>query len=161
VAAGQRKSVTVTVEAGWRPPSPTRRVVRRSACPPRALTGGQSRSLNVTHEQHVVPLTWDDARSRRSRTCPERPYKAEDGGSSPSAPTIGDNDFRACYARLDNVCGRWVREKSVRFAARFPKRPMGKSCGRTASPLEGVGTGRTRVWERFGARFGVAGPVGI
>ena len=45
-------------------------------------------------------------------------YKAEDGGSSPSAPIIGDNDVRACYARLDNVGGRWVREKSVRFAAR-------------------------------------------
>ena len=49
-------------------------------------------------------------------------YKAEDGGSSPSAPTIEDNDLRACYARFANVCWRWVREKSVRCAARLSRR---------------------------------------
>ena len=46
-----------------------------------------------------------------------RPYKAEDGGSSPSAPTIGDNILRACYALSENDCGHWVREKSVRCSS--------------------------------------------
>jgi hypothetical protein len=31
------------------------------SCPPRALTGGHSRSLGVTHEEHIDRLTWDDA----------------------------------------------------------------------------------------------------
>jgi hypothetical protein len=61
--------------------------VGRPACAPRALTGGQSRSLNVTHVQHGDPLTWGDARNRRSRTWPEGPYKAEVAGSRPAAPT--------------------------------------------------------------------------
>ena len=58
-----------------------------SACPPRALTGGHSRSLKVTHVQHSDRLTWEDARSRRSRTRLRGPYKAEVAGSRPAAPT--------------------------------------------------------------------------
>jgi len=60
---------------------------RSISCPPRALTGGHSRSLGVPHEEHEVGLTWAFARSRRSRRCLKRPYKAEVAGSRPAAPT--------------------------------------------------------------------------
>ena len=41
-------------------------------------------------------------------------YKAEDGGSSPSAPTSKDNILRGCDARGEGRAELQVRQKSVR-----------------------------------------------
>jgi len=43
-----------------------------------------------------------------------RPYKAEDGGSSPSAPTSNDNILRGCDAPGEGWADVQVRQKSVR-----------------------------------------------
>jgi hypothetical protein len=58
------------------------------------------------------------------RDVPVRVHTAEAAGSKPAAPTTTDNILRACYAPFENLRGRWVREKSVRSAARLPRRPM-------------------------------------
>ena len=114
------------------------------ACPPRALTGGHSRSLNVAHAQHADRLTWDDARSRRSRRRLKGPYKAEDGGSSPSAPTSTDNILRGCDVPGEGWAELEVRQKSVGGSkcsegSRLWVATPAERCVRTSPRLQGDG----------------------
>src|SRR6266511_2571041 len=79
-----------------------------SACPPRALTGGQQRSSTGAHGNEKLTLTSSFASVCSSAPYNDRPYKTEDGGSSPSVPTTN---------RL--VSGRFLGASASRSIAKF------------------------------------------
>ena len=68
-----------------------------SPCQVRGMT------RNVAHQRQTTTNVCAGqsrfrARDQHLRGPLKRPYKAEDGGSSPSAPTIGDTILGSCYA---------------------------------------------------------------
>jgi hypothetical protein len=89
-------------------PEPTARAPLRCDLSPDHDTAGTRHPAHHTtlarppqprqHHQNTPRIT-PTYTTRRGTT----PYNAEDGGSSPSAPTIGDNVLRACYVRLESV----------------------------------------------------------